>query len=262
MEIKLIAKSPIAHGAFTEGVGSGNIAEFRKVPVMFKGKRIDIPTISGNAVRGVIRRELAREFFEKNKAIIDALSDKEFDKLYAVLGNGGALGSNLSTTVDPNAIRNIRKHLPILSLLGSSCYKYMINGMCNIGFFKLNCAELETGDTRLNDLLDEISETRHVDKNIINAEEAGIKPMPYVTEVVIEGSTFTGSISFAPMATEVERACLAHGFNLLNHVGGKRGRGYGEIAVETEEPFDDTAYLQAMCDVDADFVKKFIGDIS
>lgn len=262
MNLKIIAKSPIAHGAFTEGIGNGNIAEFRRVPVIFNGSKIDVPTISGNAVRGVIRRELAREFFAKNANVLDVLDKKKKDKLYAILGNGGALGSNLSATVDPNAIREIRKQLPILSLLGSSCYKYMINGMCNIGFFKLDCSELETGDTRLNDLLAEISETRHVDKNIINAGETGIKPMPYVTEVVIEGSTFSGSVSFAPMATEIERACLAHGISLINHIGGKSGRGYGQIAIETDEPLNDALYNENVCNVDIDFISSFIGDIS
>lgn len=70
MNLKIIAKSPIAHGAFTEGIGNGNIAEFRKIPVMFKGKKIDIPTISGNAVRGVIRRELAREFSPRTQMFL------------------------------------------------------------------------------------------------------------------------------------------------------------------------------------------------
>lgn len=114
----------------------------------------------------------------------------------------------------------------------------------------------------MNDLLAEISETRHVDKNIINAEETGIKPMPYVTEVVIEGSTFSGSVSFAPMATDVERSCLAHGISLLNHIGGKSGRGYGQIAVETDETLNDALYNENVCNVDIDFISSFIGDIS
>lgn len=261
MIITLKAKSPIAHGAFTDGIGMGNVAEFRKIPVVHKGEVYNIPTISGNAVRGIIRRNLVREFFEMNK-LNEKLETKEFDKLYAVLGNGGALSNGLDSSIDCNYLRDLRKQLPILSVLGGACYKFMLNGMCNIGFFKLKCTELGNGDKSIATMITEIGETRHIDKNVINTESAGITPMPYTTEAIIEGSEFEGAITFAPMATEIEISCLNHGIRSINHVGGKSGRGYGMVSVIPDSELDDELYYDNVTNIDIDFIKDFIRSIS
>ena len=261
MNITLKANAPIAHGAFTDGVDTGNIMEFRKIPIVKDGNIYDIPVISGNAVRGIIRRNLTREFFAINE-LQDKLTEKEYDKLYAIIGNGGALGKNVEASVDCNYQRELRHQLPILSLLGSACYAFMLNGMVNIGFFKIKCKELGTGDKSFHDLLAEVGETRHVDKNIINTENVDIKPMPYTTEVVIEGAEFEGKIEFAPMATEIEKSCLAHGIKLLKTVGGRLARGYGQVSVITDEELDDALYCEQLKNIDIDFIKEFIKRIS
>lgn len=261
MIITLRAEAPIAHGAFEDGVGMGNIAEFRKIPVIHNRNIYNIPTISGNAVRGIIRRNLAREFFDIN-GLREALDPEEFDLLYAIMGNGGALSNGLDATVDCNFLRDIRSNLPILSLLGGACYKFMLSGMCNIGFFKLKCSELGTGDKDTQEMIAEIGETRHVDKNIINAESVDIKPMPYTTEVVIEGAEFEGAITLAPMATKIESSCLNHGINMIRTVGGKSARGYGAVSVLSSCELDDSLYCDNITNVDIDFIKEFLGRIS
>lgn len=45
-------------------------------------------------------------------------------------------------------------------------------------------------------------------------------------------------------------------------IGGKSGRGYGQIAIETDEPLNDALYNENVCNVDIDFISSFIGDIS
>lgn len=260
MKIKIIAKSPIAHGSFTEGVDTGNISEFRKIPISHNGTIYEIPAISGNAIRGTIRRLLTREFFMINH-LEEKLEAKIHDKLYAIMANGGALGKDLSPTVDPAHIKEIRKQLPILSLLGSACYKYMISGMCSIGFAILDCKELETGEFDSDNLLTEIGETRHVDKTIINAEETELKPMPYLTEAVIKGATFSGEINFAPQATEIEKSALYHGIKLMNHIGGKTARGYGQINILPDVICDDTDYMDKLNTANIDFITEFIKGI-
>lgn len=257
MKFKITAESPIAHGSFTEGVDTGNISEFRKIPVSHKGTIYEIPAISGNAIRGAIRRFLTREFFMANY-LEEKLDTKVHDKLYAIMANGGALGKDLSPTVDPVHIKEIRKQLPILSLLGSACYKYMISGMCSIGFAILDCKELETGEFDSNNLLTEIGETRHVDKTIINADETELKPMPYLTEAVIKGATFSGEIYFAPQATEIEKSALYHGIKLMNHIGGKTARGYGKVCISADVELDDTNYLKYLNAANIEFISEFI----
>ena len=123
MKISIKALSPIAHGAFKDGVDTGNISEFRRIPVYSENGNsvVEIPAISGNAIRGTIRRLLAREFFEVNH-IAEKLTAKEHDRLYSIMANGGALGKDLDVQIDPNKIRNIRSNLPVLSVLGGACY--------------------------------------------------------------------------------------------------------------------------------------------
>lgn len=93
MDIKVTALSPISHGAFTDGADTGNIMEFRRMPIVIDGQAVQIPVISGNALRGTMRRLLAREFFQV-LGIGKIFEQKEQDKLYAILGNGGALGKD------------------------------------------------------------------------------------------------------------------------------------------------------------------------
>ncbi len=260
MKIKLTALSPIAHGSFSEGVDTGNISEFRKIPINNNGTIFEIPAISGNAFRGVIRRLLTREFFTVNN-IDKVIEPKIHDKLYAIMANGGALGKDLLTSLNPLFIQEIRKQLPILSLLGSACYKFMINGMCSVGFLVLDCQELGTGEFDSQTLLTEIGETRHVDKSIINVEKLDIKPMPYLTEAVIQGATFSGEIIFAPQATEIEKAAMCHGIKLINHIGGKVARGYGRVEIKSDEDIDDTEYVKNIKSCDMDFIRDFIKGI-
>lgn len=260
MKIKITANSPIAHGSFTEGIDTGNISEFRKIPVCHNGIICEIPAISGNAIRGTIRRLLTREFFIKNN-LEEQIDTKTHDKLYAILANGGALGKDLSPTVDPAYIKEIRKQLPILSLLGSACYKYMISGMCTIGFAILDCQEIGTGEFYCDNLLTEIGETRHVDKTIINVEKTDLKPMPYVTEAVIKGATFSGEINFAPQATEIEKSALFHGIKLINHLGGKTARGYGKVSIYSDAELNDAEYISFLKDTDIEFINEFIKGI-
>lgn len=259
MKILIKALSPIAHGSFKDGSDSGNISEFRRLPVyaVENGTIAEIPAISGNAIRGVIRRVLAREFFSVNN-LAEKLTEKEHDRLYAILANGGALGKDLDVTVKPNAIREIRSKLPILSILGAACYRYMINGNCNVGFAVLQCSELGTSEISADDFITEIGETRHIDRTVINTDEQDLKPMPYITEAVIPGAVFDGSIIFAPQATDVERAAIYHGIKLINHLGGKSARGYGKVEITADEELDDSAYVAVYNAADIDFIKSFI----
>lgn len=260
MKIKITALSPISHGAFKDSVDTGNISEFRRIPVMRNGAIVEIPTISGNAIRGSIRRVLSREYFKENK-LLENLDEKEHDKLYAIMANGGALGKDLEVTVDPNKIREIREHIPIVSVLGSACFKYMLSGMCSIGFALLECKENGIGEISSEEMLTEIGETHHIEKTEFKSDELSMKPMPYLTEAIIPGAKFDGTITFSPQATEIEKSCIFHGIKLLNHIGGKSARGYGQIYIEADEELDDSKYIEIKDKADIEFLKKFLAGV-
>ncbi|MGN0686825.1 MAG: hypothetical protein ACI4KA_01810, partial [Oscillospiraceae bacterium] len=78
MKLTIKSLSPISHGAFKDSVDSGNISEFRRVPVYSSERNAvsEIPSISGNAIRGVLRRVLTREYFSAND-LISKMTEKE-----------------------------------------------------------------------------------------------------------------------------------------------------------------------------------------
>lgn len=259
MNIKIKALSPISHGAFNDGADMGNIMEFRKMTMIVNGTAMDIPVISGNAVRGKMRRLLAREFFWLGG--VQALNDKEKDVLYAIMANGGALGKDQAVSVDANGIRELREKMPLLSVFGAACYKYILQGMFNCGFAVINCAENGKGKLGIGDLMTEIGETHHIDRTMYNTEETGMKPMPYMTEAVCAGAEFDASIEFAPQTTETEKAAVYHGINLITTIGGKSARGYGRVLITADEDIDDSPYLKALKNTDFEYVKKWLGGI-
>lgn len=246
MKITMTALSPIVHGDFVDGIDTGNLMPFRRIPVQRSGKVYSIPVLSGNSTRGAIRRLLAREMidrFDMRKAL-----GREFDKFYIAIANGGNLDKNMDVAVDTDSLRTIRAMLPMLSVLGASLYKYMLSGMVNIGFALPRCTELETGTNSVIDLMADVGLTRHIEKE--QADPADAKPMPYTVETVITGTEFDLNVDFAPQATEVEKACIMHGFNLLTAVGGKSAAGFGAVRIDHQDDAAYTEWLDNLTDED------------
>ena len=80
MRIEMIAQSPLVHGEFSDGIDLGNMMNFRHLPMIKDGKIYSVPVVSGNAIRGIMRRILARELVDtfdlKNRM------GKNFDRFY------------------------------------------------------------------------------------------------------------------------------------------------------------------------------------
>lgn len=260
MKIVLKAMSPISHGEYKEGVDIGNMMMFRKMPMINKsGEVFEVPVLSGNSLRGNIRRLLARELIEKYE-LQQLMKTHVFNKFYTAIANGGNLSKELDVAVDTEGLREIRKMFPMLSVFGSALYKYMLAGMFNMGFAALRCKELETGEKRVSDLITDIGLTRHADREWSSLEDS--KPMPYLTECIIAGAEFDAPISFAPQATSLEISCVYHGFKQLKFVGGKNASGFGEVEVLTE--LNDSEYVEWLEKVDEDHINeivKFAGNL-
>lgn len=247
LSFSFIAKSPISHGEFSDGVDTGNTMLFRRLPVVGNGGAIySIPTISGNSLRGAMRRLLTREFF-------DVLCFRH-DKLYLALANGGALEKTLDQYISPEKVRKTRELLPILSAFGTALYTYMLPGVLCMSFALLQCAELGTGDKFSSELVADVGMTRHLDRT--EADTGDAKPMPYVVESVIPGARFDCEYMFLTSATDMDRATVSHGLNLLRRIGGKSSSGFGFI--ELDRRFDDSNYLAYLEGIDDDYREKVL----
>jgi len=249
--VTMVTESPIHHGAF--GADTGNAVLHRRVPLAAFPSHPGVPAISGNALRGVLRRILMRDLFDlvtlsRTTAVEAGFSLAQWDKLYAALANGGHLSSS-ETRTDPERIRALRDAVPALSLLGASLYSFMLAGRVSIGWMWPVCAEtLDAGictgtapRAAGEDLLTEITLVRHIDREIQDPASSGVTPMPVTIEALVPGVELQGTIICLKAMTAIERGALAWGLRSVDAIGGKSSSGFGRVRV-TVDGLDASPY--------------------
>lgn len=216
--------SPMAHG--TMGGDTGNAALVRRFQILHNGEIHRVPGVSAGALRGVVRRLLWREVFDACGLSADIVPD--WDRLYAALCNGGTIES-AESRVDPATIRERRRALPVLSLLGAALYSSYMAGQARVSNALLDCSEIGTGARSCWDLITEETRVRHVDREEQDTEVSGVTPMPTTVEAIMQGATLR---AHAHITGPLERSAWAHGLDLVTHLGGKAGQGFGEVRIE------------------------------
>ena len=114
-----LAEQPIMHTEET----IGNISKLKQMRVIYKGKPVSVPALSGNSFRGQLRDILADELCSR-------LSDQgkqrlrfENNETYTILYSGGAL-SERSTS--GNLLNDFSDHLPSMRLMGAAFGNVML----------------------------------------------------------------------------------------------------------------------------------------
>lgn len=249
--VELIALAPIHHGAF--GPGAGNASLLRRHTLVCADGMPEIPCLSGNALRGICRRIVFRDLFERCKLDRTQVKPGKWDKLYAALANGGTL-SGSEKRVDPEAQRALREALPPLSAFGGALYSYMLTGhLQSMGICWPVCSETQAaglhdgeGAPPAEDLVEEVSLVRHVDREQQDPEVSGVTPMPTTFEALKTGARLVSELIFVPHATEIEVAVIGHALDALTAVGGKQGSGHGRVRVTHDlDPGPYRAWLEA-----------------
>lgn len=258
--VTFIALSPISHGAFSDGSSAGNAMQFRREPILGSSGTKRVPVVSGNALRGIMRRNIMREALSQSgvtrELFDEALPGKAgraWDRLYAAMCQGGTI-EEMERVVSPECIRALRAAIPPLSLFGSALYSSLLAGMMSVGFAYPICAETvaaglvsNIGNAALVSSEELVSDTglvRHVDREQADTQVSGVGPMPYTVEVLQIGVKLQARIRVQPHATEIELACLAHAIKSLVAIGGKTSVGFGTVAVHTDPEMDDSLYIE------------------
>ena len=236
MHIRLLA--PLSHGAF-DAAGDGNTMPLRRFPVLAAGGvPVGVPAVSGNALRGCVRRHLMRDMF-------GVLGLKHttpgFDHAYATAANGGSL-EGFDKDADPARARAVREACPPLSLLGAGMKTWFLPGRISVGISWPVCdVTVEAGlcvvpeganDTpALADIETEVYHARLPDREHHDTDRSGVKPMPHGFEALVPGVECQADIRFHPSATAAERAAWWHGISLVDALGGKSGSGMGHVSI-------------------------------
>lgn len=229
-------QSPLSHAPVDHQGGTGVSVPIRRLPIVSLPGAPEVPCVSGNAVRGPLRRVIMRDLLRRAGDLdLDPVSH---DRLYAALANGGHLDGS-ETQVKPDQVRALREALPPLSVFGSALYSWMLPGRMRVGFAWPICAEtIEAGLVGgpaapwAEDLVDEVGLARHADRTLQDPAISGVTSMVVTTEVLSTGSRLSVRVQFDPETTAVERSVAAWGLDRLTHLGGKSAAGFGAIAIQ------------------------------
>lgn len=241
------AESPISHGSDTK---SGNATLFRRMQVLTDaGKIIELPYISGNAIRGTLRDIIADDFCRR----LGLEPRRDHPPLalwfFHCLYSGGALSDNAKDTkavdewlgkngsLDTDGTHRFRDAFPPLSLLGTAITNRILPGRINVGDFRPVCHEWNNGsDIPVHRLMGWEFLTRREDHE--NHAPDHNSSMIANTEVLIAGTNIEGGIDITPAATDLEISCLANALEIWQKqpiIGGLSARGFGKCRIE----FDD-----------------------
>ena len=114
-----LAEQPIIHTEET----IGNISKLKQMRVIYKGKPVSVPALSGNSFRGQLRDILADALCSRLSNQGKQLLRFNDNDVYTILYSGGAL-SEKSKAGD--LIHDFANHLPSMRLMGSAFGNVML----------------------------------------------------------------------------------------------------------------------------------------
>ena len=223
-----IAKAPIHHGG-DEKTGSETM--LRRMKFIVGNKILEIPYISGNAIRGVLRRLAVQDLLERVSYRIKEM------RLYHALFSGGVLESvEEEGIIDLELRKRIRNLLIPISLFGFAYKNQVLEGKLVVSHALPFCKELneylpQSSSVSIYELLDWEFATRK--EEIRSSEEKPEQPvqMIYRYEVFIPGTRFYHYFVLMD-TTEVEEAFFHHLLRLWAErpfVAGRSASGLGKI---------------------------------
>lgn len=246
--IRLLA--PLSHGAFGDG-NEGNAVLLRREPIVSLPGFPRVPCLSGNSLRGRLRRVTMRALLDtagitRAKMVAEGHS-KRWDRLYAALANGGHLDGS-EARVNPERVRELRATLPPLSVYGAALYSWMMPGRARVGFGWLVCAEtieagLVTSTTTASaeEQVTEIGHVRHIDRTEQDPEQSGVTPMPVTIEAIGAGARLQSRIRLERGWSTLEASCVAWGLDQVQDLGAKAGAGLGVVEIDHDGDGSDYA---------------------
>jgi hypothetical protein len=239
-EFLVKALSPIHHGG-DEKTGSETM--LRRMKFLVKDEVMDIPIISGNAVRGYLRRLLMEDFIYQ----VGYLEIHNYF-LYHSLFSGGVLETREASEVGVLNLelrRKIRVFLPPVSLFGFAYKNQVVDGKMKVSHLLPCCEELTSylpqaflplTSPSVFELLDFTFGTRKDEREM----EGGENPvqMKYDYEVFCPGTVFYLRIDLMD-TNEVEESCFGRMIELWRErpfIAGRSSAGEGRVEIVGEVP--------------------------
>lgn len=245
----IIALEPISQSGIQK---AGAHTMLPKMDTWYNGRSIEIPYISGNSVRGRLRRIIMKD-------LCHLLDDYKFgdDRVaHAFFGGGQLKSGGGDGMIDVEFRSTITALIPPVSLWAFSLGNQMIDGDLTVWNMTICCKETawkiperfrKNPNNSAYEFLAEQFFTRRDDNQTGKKkdEENQAIQMKVGIEVLMSGTVFHhGFIIRNP--NEIKIACLHRTLNLWMEnptIGGKSSSGFGRLRLEYEEQKDDQPYL-------------------
>jgi len=269
----LTALSPIYHGGNEK---TGNVVLLNRLRFIVDGKPTDVPVISGNQIRGRLRRLLAQDFLQLADYALD-LSQKKHQKLYHTLFAGGVLTEveeGESGVVDLDLKMRIVKYVIPLRLFGASYGNQMVEGRVLVGFALPICRELRdfTGvdsDVSFYQLITRAFQTRRDELRVKKeGDEDETVQMIVEYEVFAPGTQFYHELVLETGEewAALDLSALYRAVRLWQeepHIGGKSSVGFGRLKIEYRWPqgTSDRVYLEYI-DKNKDETRRVLDELA
>ena len=223
---RIKAITPISHSMGTEGITS----PLRRENFIIDNKVVQVPVISGNAIRGVLRRHGAKVLLE-----LLGVEPSELPPMaYHLLHDGGIIEEAVHIEPDVEFLRQVRKYIPLVSLFGGCVRQTPLSGklIVNPAIPITQETERYTGvktTVRLADIVHEVAFTRRDDREMRRLSSP--VQMLYLVECFAAGTEFIHSFILKtndPIELGSFHAAL-RSFNECPFLGGRSAAGLGQI---------------------------------
>jgi len=265
----LTALSPVFHGGSEK---TGSVVLLNRLKFIVNGRPVDVPIVSGNQVRGRLRRLLARDFLDLAGYQMD-LSQRSYQKLYHTIFAGGILTEaeeeSESGTVDLALKFRIVRYLLPLRLFGCSYANQMVEGRVLVGHMLPICKELAEytavpSDISFHQLIAHTFQTRRDELRAPRrggqqqeGQGGGRGEEEQAVQMMVEYECFAPGTRFAHEiilettreGEELDLSTLYRAVELWQqkpYIGGKSAVGFGKLRIEYVWPrqVDSGAYLR------------------
>ncbi len=236
----LTVLTPISHG---DGV-EGNVTMAKRVTVITSDGPKHVPHLSGNALRGVLRRHGAERMF--------AMLNVEPGEVPPAAVYAAANGGSLQATKKPLSTRDVhdlRQAVPHLGLFGCSGGGQIIPGSLIVDMPLLRCVERGNSPLSGDKQLVELTGTRHARlpgnlAALASDDDEESNQMIYTFDAIAEGAVFDWGWSIRPGTPDIAESwwtlCLSDWVASGCHVGGRSATGHGRVRLE-DRIIDDLA---------------------
>jgi len=270
VEGRITAVEPISHIGETQSIDSKFNRE--KMLVTTKAgitKVIEIPVISGNSLRGILRRRAGYKFLDllgiRKETLAEGVQHALFSGGLLKKGAGGGI-------IDTSFISKVRGNIPYLSLFGTVLGQQMLQSKMDVGqLVPISCqTKGRTGiesDISIYSLLDERAATRRDDmedktKGTQDPDDQK-QQMRYTHEVLVSGTEFFHYFTLKS-CNELETGAFwstIADFNKYPKIGGLGCRGFGMIRLNYEVQIEPATKYEVWVVENKETITKYLKEL-